>query len=72
MNKQIDGNLLAPPKVGAWAKSSLYQWINFKWIQNFTIQGDGTVDGQGSNWWTSTLDYADDQVAFIQVNLNLT
>ncbi|KAJ4822561.1 hypothetical protein Tsubulata_034289 [Turnera subulata] len=48
---QIDGTLLAPPEVGAWPKSSLFQWLNFKWIHNFTIQGTGTVDGQGSNWW---------------------
>lgn len=52
---QIDGTLLAPPKIGSWPKSSLYQWINFKWIQNFTIQGEGTADGQGSNWWSSSL-----------------
>ncbi|KAG8493066.1 hypothetical protein CXB51_010370 [Gossypium anomalum] len=49
---QINGALLAPPKVGSWPKSSLFQWINFKWIHNFTIQGSGVVDGQGSQWWT--------------------
>ncbi|XVE85118.1 hypothetical protein DITRI_Ditri17bG0066200 [Diplodiscus trichospermus] len=48
---QIDGALLAPPKVGSWPKSSLFQWINFKWIHNFSIQGSGVVDGQGSQWW---------------------
>ncbi|KAL2547021.1 Pectin lyase-like superfamily protein [Forsythia ovata] len=51
---QIDGTILAPPKVGSWPKSSLYQWIDFKWLYNFTIQGKGTVDGQGSNWWSSS------------------
>ncbi|CAK9166044.1 unnamed protein product [Ilex paraguariensis] len=54
---QIDGLLLAPPKVGSWPKSSLFQWINFKWVHNFTIQGSGMVDGQGSNWWNSQIDY---------------
>ncbi|GAA0175600.1 hypothetical protein LIER_28740 [Lithospermum erythrorhizon] len=48
---QIDGTLLAPPRIGSWPKSSLFQWLNFKWVQNFIIQGSGTVDGQGSNWW---------------------
>ncbi|XP_050374166.1 polygalacturonase At1g48100 [Argentina anserina] len=51
---QIDGTLMAPPKVGLWSKSSLFQWINFKWVHNFTIQGTGVVDGQGSDWWTSS------------------
>ncbi|KAF6157418.1 hypothetical protein GIB67_004356 [Kingdonia uniflora] len=48
---QIDGTLLASRNVDSWPKSSLFQWINFKWISNFTIQGSGTVDGQGSAWW---------------------
>ncbi|XP_047958478.1 polygalacturonase At1g48100 isoform X3 [Salvia hispanica] len=51
---QIDGTLLAPSKVWSSPKSSLYQWMNFKWLQNFTIKGAGTVDGQGSNWWASS------------------
>ncbi|KAL5540099.1 hypothetical protein UlMin_043170 [Ulmus minor] len=54
---QIDGTLLAPPKVDSWQKSSLFQWINFKWVQNFTIQGTGVVDGQGSNWWSTSNIY---------------
>ncbi|XP_077242721.1 pectin lyase-like superfamily protein isoform X2 [Tasmannia lanceolata] len=48
---QIDGTVLAPPKLSAWPKSNLFQWINFKWVHDFTIQGTGTVDGQGSAWW---------------------
>ncbi|CAA3029342.1 polygalacturonase At1g48100 [Olea europaea subsp. europaea] len=51
---QIDGTIMAPPNLGSWSKSSLYQWINFKWLHNFTIQGTGIVDGQGSNWWSSS------------------
>ncbi|KAI3842882.1 hypothetical protein MKX03_008672 [Papaver bracteatum] len=48
---QIDGIMLAPPNIGSWSKSDLYQWINIKWVQNFTIQGGGVVDGQGFAWW---------------------
>ncbi|KAM7251713.1 hypothetical protein ACFE04_023596 [Oxalis oulophora] len=55
---QIDGSLLAPPKVSSWSKSSLFQWINFKWVSNFTIQGSGMVDGQGSDWWTTSQIYS--------------
>ncbi|KAL0372366.1 UNVERIFIED_CONTAM: Polygalacturonase [Sesamum calycinum] len=52
---QIDGTLLAPPKIGSWPKASSYiNGINFKWLQNFTVQGAGTADGQGSNWWSSS------------------
>ena len=48
---QVDGAVLAPTKVSSWPKSSLFQWLNFKWLHNFTIQGSGTVDGMGFNWW---------------------
>ncbi|KAG5059243.1 hypothetical protein JHK87_000272 [Glycine soja] len=54
---QIDGTLLAPPEASTWPKSSLFQWINFKWVRNFTIKGSGTVDGQGYNWWSSSEFY---------------
>lgn len=52
---QIDGTLLAPPRVGSWPKSSWFQWLNFKWVHNFTIRGTGTIDGQGSDWWRWSL-----------------
>ncbi|WOL03971.1 polygalacturonase [Canna indica] len=45
---QIDGTLVAPLSV---AKSKLLQWVNIKWIHDFTIQGSGTVDGQGFALW---------------------
>ncbi|KAK3041825.1 hypothetical protein RJ639_000341, partial [Escallonia herrerae] len=58
---QIDGTLLAPKD--AWPRSSLFQWINIKWVHNFTIQGMGTADGQGSHWWASS------QTAYGQVRI---
>ncbi|CAN0893140.1 Polygalacturonase At1g48100 [Linum grandiflorum] len=54
---QVDGILLAPPQLGQWPKSSLFQWLNFKWVHNFTVQGCGTLDGQGSQWWTPSSLY---------------
>ncbi|XP_020099168.1 polygalacturonase At1g48100-like isoform X2 [Ananas comosus] len=45
---QIDGTLLAPSSTSAWPKYNLLQWLNFKWLHDFTIQGSGTLDGQGS------------------------
>ncbi|TMW97959.1 hypothetical protein EJD97_004734 [Solanum chilense] len=58
---QINGIILGPPKVGSWPKSSLFQWLNLKWMHNFTIQGTGTLDGQGYNWWKLS------QIDFFQV-----
>ncbi|KAI4328199.1 hypothetical protein L6164_020573 [Bauhinia variegata] len=54
---QIDGTLLAPPETHSWTRLTLFQWINFKWVHNFTIKGSGTVNGQGSNWWSTSQVY---------------
>ncbi|KAF7829336.1 polygalacturonase [Senna tora] len=54
---QIDGTVLAPSEASSWPKSSLFQWLNFKLLHNFTIQGSGTIDGQGSDWWTPSQIY---------------
>ena len=48
---QIDGDIIAPTDVAAWPKSNLFQWMNLKWLNDFTIQGRGTFDGQGSTFW---------------------
>ncbi|KAG6529990.1 polygalacturonase At1g48100-like [Zingiber officinale] len=48
---QIDGTLVAPPAV---AKSKRLQWINIKWLHDFTLQGSGSVDGQGFVLWNSS------------------
>ncbi|KAK7252393.1 hypothetical protein RIF29_36304 [Crotalaria pallida] len=68
LSLQIDGTLLAPPEASSWPKSSLFQWINFKWMQNFTIKGSGTVDGQGSNWWTTSEPYDIQAIRFYSSN----
>ncbi|XP_062184784.1 polygalacturonase At1g48100-like isoform X2 [Phragmites australis] len=47
---QIDGTMLAPPEMGSWPKPRRpLQWLNFKWLQGFSIQGAGAVDGQSSS-----------------------
>ncbi|XP_010556330.1 PREDICTED: polygalacturonase At1g48100 [Tarenaya hassleriana] len=53
---QIDGTVVAPDKIGTWPKSSLFQWLNFKWLDQITVQGSGTLDARGSAWWDTTQD----------------
>lgn len=47
---QVDGTALAPPDMDSWPKPRRpLQWLNFKWLDGFTIQGAGAVDGQSTN-----------------------
>uniref|UniRef100_A0A0D9V1V8 Polygalacturonase n=1 Tax=Leersia perrieri TaxID=77586 RepID=A0A0D9V1V8_9ORYZ len=49
-DSEIDGDMLAPPGMGYWPKARRpLQWLNFKWLNGFTIQGTGTVDGQSTS-----------------------
>ncbi|RVW41607.1 Polygalacturonase [Vitis vinifera] len=51
---QIDGMIVAPGGPRMWLKPELLQWINFKNLHDFVIQGRGTINGQGSAWWWIT------------------
>ncbi|CAL5047757.1 unnamed protein product [Urochloa decumbens] len=49
---QVDGTILADAGSTAWRSGVVMQWLEFKNVQGLTIQGCGTVDGQGSHWWS--------------------
>ncbi|KAL6623261.1 hypothetical protein ACP70R_033140 [Stipagrostis hirtigluma subsp. patula] len=49
---QVDGTILAHTGSTAWRSGDVGQWLEFKNVTGLTIQGSGTVDGQGSHWWS--------------------
>ncbi|CAN6453211.1 unnamed protein product [Victoria cruziana] len=48
---KIDGVIMGPSELSDWPHQGLLQWINLMWVHDFTIRGNGIVDGRGSNWW---------------------
>ncbi|CAM8906145.1 unnamed protein product [Rhodiola kirilowii] len=50
---QLDGKIIAPKSFNSW-KSGILKWIEFTKLKGITIQGVGTIDGQGSVWWTTS------------------
>ncbi|CAM8903552.1 unnamed protein product [Rhodiola kirilowii] len=50
---QLDGKIIAPKSFESW-KSGILKWIEFTKLKGITIQGVGTIDGQGSVWWTTS------------------
>ncbi|CAN1242551.1 Probable polygalacturonase At3g15720 [Linum perenne] len=48
---QIDGNIVAP-KMANW-KGDASTWLVFNLVQGLIINGNGQLDGQGSDWWAS-------------------
>ncbi|CAM8909127.1 unnamed protein product [Rhodiola kirilowii] len=50
---QLDGKIIAPKSFESW-KSGILKWIEFTKLKGITIQGVGTIDGQGSVWWLTS------------------
>lgn len=50
---QLDGTIIAPTSSKAW-NSGILQWLEFTKLKDITIQGSGTIEGQGSTWWSSS------------------
>uniref|UniRef100_A0A7N0U3I5 Polygalacturonase n=1 Tax=Kalanchoe fedtschenkoi TaxID=63787 RepID=A0A7N0U3I5_KALFE len=50
---QLDGKLIAPKNFKSW-KSGILKWIEFTKLKGITVQGQGTIDGQGSVWWPTS------------------
>ena len=47
---QLDGKIIAPTNPKFWG-GGLLQWLEFSKLVGITVQGKGTIDGQGSVWW---------------------
>ncbi|URD75111.1 Glycosyl hydrolases family 28 [Musa troglodytarum] len=50
---RLDGMIIAPTDAKRWG-SGLLWWIEFSKLQGISIRGSGTIEGQGSVWWTTT------------------
>lgn len=58
---QLDGTILAPTNHNIWG-ADLSTWLQFKNLKGLTIQGQGTIEGQGSTWWNSASEAYDNPV----------
>ncbi|KAK7329614.1 hypothetical protein VNO77_23784 [Canavalia gladiata] len=49
---QVDGTLMAPDGPECWPKGdSLAQWLVFYRLDQMTLSGTGTIEGNGEQWW---------------------
>ncbi|KAK1304828.1 hypothetical protein QJS10_CPB11g02004 [Acorus calamus] len=49
----ISGTIIAPAEISIWG-SERDHWIHFKGVQNLTLDGDGTFEGNGNIWWSNS------------------
>eukprot|EP00253_Pinus_taeda_P010142 PITA_10142 len=49
---QISGNLIAPSNNNLWNPQIPNQhWLEFTKVDGLTVNGGGSLDGQGASWW---------------------
>ncbi|VAH61978.1 unnamed protein product [Triticum turgidum subsp. durum] len=68
-NLAKEGTILAPTNAKAWG-SGLLQWLEFTKLSGLSIQGSGTINGRGQQWWTYS-DPNDDEDDDTQYNQEL-
>ncbi|PRQ50723.1 putative polygalacturonase [Rosa chinensis] len=47
----ISGTIIAPINPDAWIGLNRRKWLYFHGVNHLTIEGGGTVDGMGQEWW---------------------
>ncbi|MCO5548978.1 hypothetical protein L7F22_002442 [Adiantum nelumboides] len=48
---ELAGTLVAPADPSLWNKSHSNAWLHFSHLSGLSVEGGGTIDGQGQQWW---------------------
>ncbi|XP_062209053.1 polygalacturonase ADPG2-like [Phragmites australis] len=47
----VQGTLVASPNRADWGDKDRRHWIVFRGVNKLTVNGGGTIDGNGDKWW---------------------
>ena len=47
----VKGTLVASPNRADWSDNDRRHWIVFRSVNKLTLNGGGTIDGNGEKWW---------------------
>ncbi|KAJ4826567.1 hypothetical protein Tsubulata_008516, partial [Turnera subulata] len=48
---QVSGKIIAPSTISGWGSCKSDYWLCFRGINGLSLDGSGSIDGQGSAWW---------------------
>ncbi|KAF7068513.1 hypothetical protein CFC21_074261 [Triticum aestivum] len=51
---KVKGTLIAPPSMSAWSENDRRRWIFLQRITGLTVNGGGTINGNGEIWWKNS------------------
>ncbi|KAH9666594.1 putative polygalacturonase [Citrus sinensis] len=49
---EISGTIVAPKDPDVWKGLNRRRWLYFNRVNHLTVQGGGTIDGMGQEWWS--------------------
>ncbi|KAJ9537754.1 hypothetical protein OSB04_030487 [Centaurea solstitialis] len=50
----ISGSIVAPHNPDVWHGADTHKWLYFHGVDHLTVEGGGTIDGTGKEWWESS------------------
>ncbi|KAL8189282.1 hypothetical protein R6Q57_028848 [Mikania cordata] len=50
----ISGSIVAPSNPDVWNGTDTDKWLYFHNVDHLTIDGGGTIDGMGQEWWATS------------------
>ncbi|KAF6156648.1 hypothetical protein GIB67_017784 [Kingdonia uniflora] len=51
---QVFGTIKSPETIDTWYGIDATQWLAFQSVKGLAVNGNGTIKGQGWNWWASS------------------
>ncbi|KAM3374941.1 putative polygalacturonase [Capsicum galapagoense] len=50
----VEGSIVAPKDLKVWDGLDARKWLYFLKVRHLTVQGGGTINGMGHNWWATS------------------
>ncbi|KAJ7558225.1 hypothetical protein O6H91_04G029400 [Diphasiastrum complanatum] len=54
LSLNVEGIIIAPQSLSYWSGLNAHRWLEFRLLDGFTLEGNGTIDGQGQEWWAQS------------------
>ncbi|KAF3663680.1 Polygalacturonase [Capsicum annuum] len=51
---KVEGSIVAPKDLKVWDGLDARKWLYFLKVRHLTVQGGGTINGMGHNWWATS------------------
>lgn len=69
--QKISGTIIAPNDPDAWEGLNPRKWLYFHGVSRLTVEGGGTVNGMGQEWWRRSCKHNHSNVSCLFLLFNM-